>query len=169
MARARIIEADAEAPPEADRLEGWPHPRETAEILGHGEAERRIVDAIASDRMHHAWLLTGEHGIGKASFAYRFARFLLAQDAELPDGVSDLSIAPESQTYRQVAGLSHPGLLIIRRAWDRQGKKFRQSIAVDDIRSVRHFLQRTAVTPWRTVIVDSADDLNLNYANALIK
>lgn len=169
MARARVIEADTETPPEADRLEGWPHPRETDEILGHGDAEQRIVDAMTSHRMHHAWLLSGEHGVGKASFAYRLARFLLAQQAELPSNVSDLSIAGDGQTYRQVAGLSHPGLLVIRRAWDRQGKKFRQSIAVDDIRSVRHFLQRTAVTPWRAVIVDSADDLNLNSANALLK
>jgi DNA polymerase-3 subunit delta' len=169
MARARVIEGDTETPPEADRLEGWPHPRETGDILGHGEAERRIVDAIASDRMHHAWLLTGELGIGKASFAYRLARYLLSQQAELPSGLSDLSIPAESPAHRQVAGLSHPGLLVIRRAWDRQGKKFRQSIAVDDIRSVRHFLQRTAVTHWRAVIVDSADDLNLNSANALLK
>ncbi|NJM35132.1 MAG: hypothetical protein HC850_10970 [Rhodomicrobium sp.] len=75
----------------------------------------------------------------------------------------------DSRAARQVANLSHPGLLAIRRAWDSSAKKFRQSIAIDDIRAVRHFLQRTAVTPWRVVIVDSADDLNLNSANALLK
>jgi DNA polymerase-3 subunit delta' len=169
MAKARIIDADVEAPPEADRLESWPHPRETATLFGHAPAETRIADAIASSRMHHAWLMTGAEGIGKATFAYRIARFLLAQPEQLPANVTDLAVPPDHQTYRQVIHLSHPGLLIIRRAWDRQNKRHKQNIAVDDIRALRHFLQRTAVTPWRVVIVDSADYLNLNSANALLK
>lgn len=169
MARARIIDADIEVSPEADRLEGWPHPRETPVLFGHAPAETRIADAIASGRMHHAWLLTGEEGIGKASFAYRLARFLLAQPEQLPANVTDLALPPDHQTYRQVSHLSHPGLLVVRRAWDRQNKRHKQNITVDDIRALRHFLQRTAVTPWRIVIVDSADDLNLNSANALLK
>ncbi len=169
MARARVVETEIESPPEADRLEGWPHPRETSEIAGHGNTEAIFAAAIASRRLHHAWLMTGEKGIGKASFAYRFAKFLLAQDAESPQTVTSLSIPAESKASRQVISQSHPGLLTIRRAWEHSGKRFRQSIAIDDIRSLRHFLQRTAVTPWRIVIVDSADDLNPNSANALLK
>jgi DNA polymerase-3 subunit delta' len=170
MARPRIIEPEIEAPPEADRLEGWPHPRETYRILGHQAAEAIIAEAMVSGRLHHAWLMTGEQGIGKAAFAYRAARFLLSrEDGELAVGGRSLDIAEGSRTARQVANLSHPGLLTIKRGWDASGKKSRQSIAIDDIRQLRHFLQRTAVTPWRVVIVDSADDLNPNSANALLK
>lgn len=170
MARQRAIEPEFETPPEADRLEGWPHPRETFQVLGHEAAEAVIAGTIGSGRLHHAWLMTGEQGIGKAAFAYRAARFLLAQeDHQLPPGVRSLDIAEGSRTARQVANRSHPGLLTIKRGWDASGKKSRQSIAIDDIRQLRHFLQRTAVTPWRVVIVDSADDLNPNSANALLK
>ena len=170
MARQRTVEAEIEAPPEADRLEGWPHPRETLQVRGHAGAEAVIAEAIGSDRLHHAWLMTGEQGIGKATFAYRAARFLLAQEHDkLPSSVRSLDTEEGSRTARQVANRSHPGLLTIKRGWDTAGKKSRQSIAIDDIRQLRHFLQRTAVTPWRVVIVDSADDLNLNSANALLK
>ncbi len=124
----------------------------------------------AQGRLHHAWLMTGEQGIGKATFAYRAARFLLSrQDEELASGVASLDVAEGSKAARQVANRSHPGLLTIKRSWDSAAKKFRQTIAIDDIRQLRHFLQRTAVTPWRVVIVDSADDLNPNSANALLK
>ncbi len=170
MARQRTIEPESEAPPEADRLEGWPHPRETFQVLGHEAAEAVIAGAIGSGRLHHAWLMTGEQGIGKAAFAYRAARYLLAQENhELPSSIGSLDIAEGSRAARQVANRSHPGLLTIKRGWDASGKKSRQSIAIDDIRQLRHFLQRTAVTPWRVVIVDSADDLNPNSANALLK
>jgi DNA polymerase III subunit delta' len=171
MARApRLIESDIETPPEADRLEGWPHPRETYDVLGHQAAEAVLVEAFKSGRLHHAWLMTGEQGIGKAAFAYRAARFLLSrEDHQPPAGIGSLDIAEDTRTARQVANLSHPGLLTIKRGWDPSGKKSRQSIAIDDIRQLRHFLQRTAVTPWRVVIVDSADDLNPNSANALLK
>lgn len=170
MARApRVIDAEMEAPPEADRLEGWPHPRETHELFGHEAGEAIITDAIASGRLHHAWLIGGEEGIGKAAFAYRIARFLLAQGEELPRHVPSLALAADDRTARQVGNLSHPGLTVVRRAWDTSGKKFRQSIAIDDIRQLRHFLQRTSVTPWRAVIIDAADDLNTNSANALLK
>src|SRR5262245_39956644 len=136
MARARVIDAEIEAPPESDRLEDWPHPREVREVLGHGAAERIIADAIASRRLHHAWLMTGRQGIGKATFAYRTARYLLAQEAELPTAVPSLTIPEDDRVFRQVTNLSHPGLLTIRRAWDASGKKFRQSIAIDDIRAL---------------------------------
>jgi len=168
MARARIINAEAEAPPEADRLAGWPHPRETPLLHGHDAAEAVLVDAIASGRLHHGWLITGEEGIGKATFAYRIARFLLAQETALPAAAGSLA-SDDERVARQVANLSHPGLFVARRAWDQAGRKFRQTLAIDDIRHLRHFLQRTAVTPWRVVVVDSADDLNLNSANALLK
>jgi DNA polymerase III subunit delta' len=168
MARARIVDVENETPPEADRLGGWPHPRSVRSLYGHGGAEAIAADAAASNRMHHGWLIAGEQGIGKATFAYRFARFLLAQGEKLPASVATLD-SEDERTARQVANLSHPGLFVVRRAWDAPGKKFRQSIAIDEVRALRHFLQRTAVTPWRVVVVDSADDLNPNSANAILK
>ena len=168
MARARIIDSEIEALPEADRLGGWPHPRETRNVYGHGAAEAVVAEAIASGRLHHGWLISGEEGIGKATFAYRIARFLLAQKEEQPEAAATLGTSDE-RTARQVANLSHPGLFVLRRAWDLSGKKFRQTIAIDEVRALRHFLQRTAVTPWRVVMVDTADDLNPNSANAILK
>jgi DNA polymerase III subunit delta' len=168
MARARIIDAEAEAPPEADRLGEWPHPREVRSLYGHAPAEAAALDAIASNRMHHGWLITGEEGIGKATFAYRVARFMLAQGDTLSAAAGTLD-ADDDRVARQVANLSHPGLFVVRRAWDSTGKKFRPSIAIDEVRALRHFLQRTAVTSWRVVVVDSADDLNPNSANAILK
>lgn len=169
MARARVIEdAAAEAPPESDRLADWPHPRETPALYGHDQAEREALEAVASGRLHHGWLITGEEGIGKATFAYRFAKFLLAQPETPPPGIATLDSSDE-RTARQIAGLSHPGLFVVRRGWDAAGKKTRQTVAIEDVRQLRHFLQHTAVTPWRVVIVDSADDLNPNSANAILK
>ena len=168
MARARIIDSEAEAPPQADQLAGWPHPRETGKLYGQPAAEATMAEAIASGRLHHGWLIAGEEGTGKATFAYRLARFLLAQPEALPTAVPSLD-APDERTTRQVASLAHPGLFVVRRAWDTAGKKFRQTIAIDEVRALRHFLQRTAVTPWRVVVVDTADDLNLNSANAILK
>jgi DNA polymerase-3 subunit delta' len=168
MARARIFEPENEAPPEADRLGRWPHPREVTELFGHAAAEAAFADALASGRLHHGWMLAGEAGIGKATLAYRLTRLLLTQPSA-EAGADDAAEADPERIARQVGHLSHPGLFLVRRAWDPGGKKFRQTISIDDIRAMRHFLQRTAVTPWRVVIVDSADDLNLNSANALLK
>lgn len=168
MARARIIDSEVEAPPQADRLGSWPHPRETRRLYGHGAAEAVVAEAIASRRLHHGWLISGEEGIGKATFAYRLARYLLAQPEELQSAVAVLD-APDQRIAGQVASLSHPGLFVVRRAWDTSTKKFRQTIAIDEVRALRHFLQRTAVTPWRVVVVDAADDLNPNSANAMLK
>ena len=81
MARAPAI-TEFEELPEADRLEGFPHPRETKELYGHADAERLLAEALASGRLHHAWLLTGPQGIGKATLAYRFARAALAAPDE---------------------------------------------------------------------------------------
>ncbi len=169
MARGRVIDNETEAFPEADRLAAWPHPRESNSLVGHETAEATLASAIGSERLHHAWLISGAQGIGKATFAYRVARFLLSRQTESGGGHTSLATTENSKTDRQIRNLSHPGLFAIRRAWDPQAKKFRQSIAIDDIRSLRHFLQRTPVTLWRVVIVDSADDLNPNSANALLK
>lgn len=169
MARAPAV-IETEAPPEVDRLEGFPHPRETPTVFGHAAAERALGEAFASGRMHHAWLLTGRMGIGKATLAYRLARFLLARPDERTQPDSSLDVDAGSIAARQVLALSHPGLLVLRRPWQTTTKRFATSIPIDEVRRLRGFLGHTAAEgTWRVVIVDTADDLNPNAANALLK
>jgi DNA polymerase-3 subunit delta' len=169
MARAPAA-LDIEAAPEADRLEGFPHPRETAMLLGHAAAEQALLQSFAAQRMHHAWLLAGREGIGKATLAYAFARFLLAQAHERDALSSSLSIAADTAAARQVRVLSHPGLLVIRRPWDQRARRHAAFIPVDEVRRLRSFLGHTAEEgAWRVVIVDRVDELNPNAANALLK
>ncbi len=169
MARAALI-TDAENLPEAERLDGFPHPRETRTLFGHAAAERMMAQALSHGRMHHAWLVTGLEGIGKATFCYRFARAALARPDERDMFGDSLEIAPESSAYRQVTARSHPGLIVIRRAYDQKAKRAATTISVDDVRRLRSFLSLSAEEGgWRVVIVDSADEMNLNATNALLK
>jgi DNA polymerase III subunit delta' len=169
MARTQSA-PDAEALPEADRLEGFPHPRETEALLGHEAAERAIAAAFAGDRMHHAWLLAGPAGIGKATLAYRIARYVLARPEERDPTGETLSVSAGSAAARQVTALSHVGLLALRRPYDTRSKRFATAIPVDEVRRLKGFLGLTAGEgTWRVVIVDSADELNINAANALLK
>jgi DNA polymerase-3 subunit delta' len=169
MARAPIT-ADIEELPEADRLEPYPHPRETRELYGQDASERALAAALAGGRMHHAWLLTGPQGIGKATLAYRFARAVLASAQERDASGESLAVAETTSAARQVRALSHPGLLVIRRPYDVKAKRFAASIPVDEVRRLRSFLAHRAVDDgWRIVIVDEAGELNVNAANALLK
>ncbi len=169
MARAPAVEA-TEALPEADRLGGFPHPRETRDLLGHEAAEQALAQAFAAGRMHHAWLLTGRAGIGKGTLAYRLARHVLARADERDPAGKSLAVPAGSSAARQIAAQAHPGLLVLRRPYDPRSKRFATGIPVDEVRRLRSFLGLTAEGGgWRVVIVDSADDFNLNAANALLK
>lgn len=169
MARAPALQ-EIEELPEADRLEGIPHPRETKVLFGHADAELALTQSFASGRLHHGWMIAGREGIGKATLAYRFARFLLAKPEERDPAHATLHVDEATAAARQVRALSHPGLLLIRRQWDATRKRFGVSIPVDEVRRLRGFLAHTAdVGAWRVVIVDTADDLNPNAANALLK
>lgn len=167
MARAPAAQ-ESEALPEADCLEGFPHPRETSALFGHGKLEQELAETFAGGRMHHAWLLAGPEGIGKATLAYRLARHVLARPAER--GAGNLGVDSSTAAARQVLALSHPGLLLLRRPYDVRAKRFAASILIDEVRRLRSFLGLTSAQgTWRIVIVDSADDLNVNAANALLK
>jgi DNA polymerase-3 subunit delta' len=169
MARAPAAQ-EIEAPPEADRLGDFPHPRETRDLIGHEAAERALAQAFAGGRMHHAWLLAGRSGIGKATLAYRLARHVLAKPGERDPAGGSLAVPATASAARQVAALAHPGLLVLRRPWDGRTKRLATGIPVDEVRRLRSFLGLTAEGGgWRVVIVDSADELNLNAANALLK
>ncbi len=147
-------------------------PRETTELFGHEVAERRLIEAWAGGRMPHGWLFTGPRGIGKATLAYRLARFLLRDTGEggpapPPQG---LAVAPEDPVFRRVASGGHADLMGVERGWDEKRGRKRTEIVVDDIRAVGAFLRLTpAEAGWRVVVIDSADEMNPNAANALLK
>ena len=164
--------------PEADRAEGAPHPRLTPQLFGHEECEAEVLSAFTGGRRHHAWLLTGPRGIGKATLAWRMARFLLAgADAPAEAGLFGESPAPASldieadhPVARRVAALSDPGCLLIRRAWDHDRKRLKAQITVDEVRKLNSFFGLSSAEGGnRVVIVDCADDLNPSAANALLK
>jgi DNA polymerase-3 subunit delta' len=169
MARGAATQ-EIEELPEADRLEGLPHPRETARLYGHETAERTLAHGLAEGRMHHAWMLAGPEGIGKATLAYKFAAHAFAAPGERDASHETLAVAPETIAARQVRAMSHPGLLVIRRPWNHQTKRHAQVITVEEVRRLRSFLAHTSAGGGkRVVIVDTADQLNVNAANALLK
>ncbi len=169
MARAPVLQ-EIEEQPEADRLEGFAHPRNTARLFGHRDSEASFAAAFSAGRMHHGWLIAGREGIGKATLSYRMARFALAEPHERGRGEDPLDIEPGTIAARQVRALSHPGLMVIRRPWDTKLKRFLTVISVDEVRRIKSFLAHSAgASSWRVVIVDQADELNGPAANALLK
>jgi DNA polymerase-3 subunit delta' len=143
-----------------------PEPRANPLLFGHEEAEATLARAMRGTRMHHAWLIAGPEGIGKATLAYRFARRLLSRDAS----GADLAMDERNPTFRRVAAGSHADLLTIERTMNEKTKKMRGEIVVDDVRRVATFLHLTpAEGGWRVVVLDGAEDLNRNAANALLK
>jgi DNA polymerase-3 subunit delta' len=152
---------------EPDRLEGFSAPREVDRLFGHEAALVEFSEAVASGRLHHAWLVVGPEGVGKATLAYGFARIVLAGTE---GGGAEPRIGADHPVFRKVAGLGHPNLLLIRRSWNDKTKRYSQWISVDEVRRLRSFLGHSAgESGWRAVIVDRADDLNQNAANALLK
>lgn len=143
-----------------------PHPREVFELEAHEAAETAFGASRDRGRLHHAWLLTGPEGVGKATFAYRAARRLLGAPAAPAYGV--LGADPQHPVSRQVIARSHPDLLVLERIGE-DGKP-RKAIPVDEARRLSEFFSKSpASAPHRVAIVDAADDLNINAANALLK
>ena len=148
------------------------HPRETAVLFGHREAELALLNAYRGGRIPHAWLIGGAQGIGKATLAYRMARFVLAhRDAQSTDvqRAETLWVDPSDPVARHVAAGAHGGLLTLERSLNDKGV-MRTVITVDETRETISFFGSTAaVEGWRVCIVDTVDELNPNAANALLK
>jgi len=165
--------AEPVAAPEVDELDGVLLPREQDLLIGHLEAEKALLEAYRSERLHHALLLGGPKGIGKATLAFRFARFVLAHPDRLGPEVrsaTDLSLPPDHRVSRQVSAGGHPNVLHLRRPWDDKRKRFKADLPIDEVRRTVSFFGSTAsADAWRVCIVDAADDMNRNSANALLK
>jgi DNA polymerase-3 subunit delta' len=154
-------------PNEGDRLAGSPHPRERFDLVGHAGTEAELLAAWQANRLPHAILLGGPQGIGKATLAYRLTRFVLAggqKDAQ------DLSLPEDHPISRQVAALSHPDLLVLRRVKEEDKKQISQVIRVEDTRRLASFFGSTsAYGGWRVCIVDAIEEMNAPSANAILK
>jgi DNA polymerase III subunit delta' len=148
------------------------HPRETNVLFGHREAELALLNAYRSGRIPHAWLIGGAQGIGKATLAYRMARFVLAHRNAGAAGVQraeTLQLDPADPVARHVAAGAHGSLLTLQRTLNDKGV-LRTVITVDETRETISFFGSTAaVEGWRVCIVDTVDELNPNAANALLK
>jgi DNA polymerase III subunit delta' len=159
----------ASEPNDSDRIDGFAHPRETFSLLGQDVALGRAARALRAGRPPSAWLITGPPGIGKATLAYRIARYLLAHGAT-DTGPEDLSVPQDDVAARQVMAQSHPGLLVLKRAVNPKTGKLMTVLSVDEIRRLADFFGMTSgAGGWRVAIVDTADDMNDNAANALLK
>ncbi len=165
--------ADTQEVQRYDAIENWPAPEERADWFGDPASERALLDAYRSGRMHHAWLIGGPKGIGKATLAYRVARFLLTHpDPTAPDvaAATDLSLPENHPAFRKVMGRSHPNLLVLERPIDERTGRHKSALTVDEIRRTVAFYGNTGgEAGWRIAIVDPADDMNASAANALLK
>ncbi len=163
--------------PLSDQIDGAPHPCETHRLFGQSIAETEFLDAFNSKRFHHGWLITGPKGVGKATLAWRIAKFLLSQPIEDgpslfgdPPSPTTLAADPENPVVRRIMAGSEGSLCVIRRAYDEKRKRFKSVIAVEDVRKLKNFFALSAADGGRrVVIVDAADDMNVNAANALLK
>ena len=149
-----------------------PHPRETTDLFGHREAETALLNAYRSGRIPHAWLIGGAQGIGKATLAYRMARFVLAHGDPLAADVQradNLNVDANDPAARRIVAGAHGGLLVLQRTANDKGV-MRTVITVDETRETISFFGSTAaVEGWRVCVVDTVDELNPNAANALLK
>ncbi len=157
-------------------------PRENAQLFGHEAAERRFMQEVARGTPHHAYLMTGPKGIGKATLAYRFARYVLSQKQAADTSTASLfgdapaaavtncDMSPENPLFRRVSAGSHSDLLVLSPSIDPKKGTERGEITAEEAREVPNFLQLTpAEGDWRVVIVDAVDQLNTHAANALLK
>ncbi len=142
------------------------HPRENFAFEGGEAADQAFLAAYEKNRLHHAWLLCGPQGLGKASFAYRCARFLMGKQRDNRFGA--LGMSPEDPDVRLITAQSHPDLLALER--EMGDTKLKKNISVDAVREIGEFFSKApSRSPYRVCIIDSVDDLNINSANALLK
>ncbi len=154
-----------------------PTPRANQDLVGHESAARELEQHYRAGRLPHAILLAGPRGIGKATLAFRFARFVLAQGdhregPSLLGGAVEtgLAVDPEHPVFRRVAAGGHADLLTVERAWDPRRRRLRGEIVAEDAREIIGFFRLTAAEEgWRIVVIDGAEEMNRSAANAVLK
>ena len=150
-----------------------PAPWRTRVLFGHRTAERLLLDAYRGEQLHHAWLFGGAEGIGKATLAWRFARFLLANPdprATLVQTAETLDVPSDHPAALRIAAGSHGDVAVLRREQNDKTKKLFSEVRVDDVRRALGLFQNAAGSGgYRICIVDSVEDLNRSSANALLK
>ncbi len=150
-------------------------PRSATDLIGHEAAERQFLDAWTAGRLAHSWLIAGPRGVGKATFAYRVARFVLAGGAGEGGGLfgggpESLAIPATHTVFRRIAAQGHPDLRVLERGLSADGRKMQTEIPVEAARTIGSFLSLTpAEGGWRVVLIDAVDDLNRSGANAILK
>lgn len=163
--------------PDPTQVEGAPHPRDTLHLIGQAKAEADFLDAFNAGRLHHGWMLTGPRGVGKATLAWRIARFLLTQPDEpsgglfgTPEPPQSLDADPEHPICRRIKAGSEPQLFHLKRGLNDKQSAVSDDIRVVEVRKLSNFLHLSAAEGGRrVVIVDAADDLASAGANALLK
>ncbi len=167
-----------------DPGDGVLQPRANPHLSSHEEAEQTLLKAFQAGNLAHAWMICGPKGIGKATLAFRFARYLLSQggadggdagpglfgdDLAVTDG-GGLHVDPASPVFQRVAAGGHADMLTVQRSADPKSGKLRTIISVDDVRGIGGFLNLTSAEGgWRVVVVDADDKINVNAANAVLK
>lgn len=144
-------------------------PRQRYDLFGHDAAETDLATALSSGRMHHAWLITGPRGVGKATFAWRAARRILGAAAAPQSG--PLGTSPSDPVCQLLEAGACADLLLLRRPWDDKRKRWRAEITIEEARKAPHFFEKSAHANdgWRVCLVDSVDEMNRNAVNALLK
>ena len=146
----------------------WAPPAAQPELYGHDSAIAALSSAVSAGRLHHAWMITGPAGVGKATLAYRFARYLLAGQRDEQD--QTLAVPMEDLAVQRVIAGSHGDLLTVERGFNEKTGKARTELPVEQVRKIAPFLQSTASEGgWRIVILDDADTMNRSSQNALLK
>ena len=165
----------------SDQITGYPHPKVTETLFGHDFSEQEFINCYKSGKLHHGWLITGAKGIGKATLAWRIAKFLLTQpiDSIQTNGFLDISDGKKpieldehlkNTITARIMAESEPRLAVLRKSFDEKRKTFRSSIQVDEVRQLNNFFSLSVSDGGgRVAIIDCADDLNINAANALLK
>ncbi|MEO1066799.1 MAG: DNA polymerase III subunit delta' [Pseudomonadota bacterium] len=156
----------------ADALDGVLQPFEHGAFFGHNEEIDVFLRAAQSGRMHHAWLLHGPRGVGKATFAFRMARALAERDdaRDLTRDAIEQSADENTSRFRKVARGAHPNVLHIKVPFDEKSRKFKTQITVEEVRKCISFFGTTAGnTGWRIAVIDGANDMNRSSANGLLK
>ena len=155
-------------------------PRNNFTLFGHELAQGEICNALTNGRLHHAWLFSGLKGVGKATLAFRMARYMLRYcrpinfatslvDEQRDDPIENLEVGKDDQVFAEVSSGCHPQLLYIEKGFTEKGQP-RAEITIDQIRKVAKFFQFTSTHgDWRIVIIDGAEEMNHNAENALLK